>query len=108
MFIVQWLVLHGFLSVVANRALIPRFATTGITPWQSALLSLAIHSTIIFFCALKATVSHGPQFTFERGLPQQCEIPYQPFTSTVPLFGAPYLFDAEFNKYYRYLYAADY
>jgi hypothetical protein len=52
----------SFLSVLANRAQIPllRFATTGITPWQSALkcrlLTVAIHDAIIFFVAIRSTI----------------------------------------------------
>jgi hypothetical protein len=76
----------GIQSFVAFRAQIPRFAKTGITPWQTALkfriLAVAIRGTNIFFLAIRGlntTVCHNPQYTFERGLPQQSEIQYPPF-----------------------------
>jgi hypothetical protein len=33
----------GFRSVVENRAPVPRFATTAITPWQTALKCTAVY-----------------------------------------------------------------
>jgi hypothetical protein len=86
----------GFQSFVANRAQIPRFATTGIPPWQSALkfrlLTVAIRGTNIFVVAIRVTIFffvairglntatyHCTRYTFDRGLSQQSEIQYQPF-----------------------------
>jgi hypothetical protein len=77
----------GFLSFLENRARLPRFATTGITPWQTALNCtadchnknnpLAICSKIrgtqlsaVCHTRVKSSTSH--------------------FTSNVPLFAAPY------------------
>jgi hypothetical protein len=73
----------GIQLFVAFRAQIPRFSTTEITPWQSALkfriLAVAIRGTNIFFLAIRGintAVCHNPRYTFERGLPQQSEIQY--------------------------------
>jgi hypothetical protein len=99
----------GFHSVVANRAPIPRLATTGITPWPTALkciafatkgithgqsalkfrlLTVAICGTIIFFVTIRClntVVFHDSRYIFECGLPQQSEIQYQPFNIDSPL-----------------------
>jgi hypothetical protein len=67
---------------------VPPFATTGISHCKSALklrlLTVAIRGTIIFFVAIGGLYTaawHSPsqRSTFERGLPQQSEIQYQPF-----------------------------
>jgi hypothetical protein len=86
----------GIQSFVAFRVQIPRFATTGITPWQSALkfrlLAVAIRGTNIFLLAIRGLNTancHNPRYTFERGLPQQSEIQYPPFyIDSPPVRGA--------------------
>jgi hypothetical protein len=59
----------GFHSVLANRAQIPRFAKTVITPWQTALkfrfLTVAICGMNIFLFQITA-VCHDPRYTFEK------------------------------------------
>jgi hypothetical protein len=64
---------NGFHCVLANRAQIPRFAKTGITPWQTALkfglLTVAICGMNIFLLAIRGQITevcHDPRYTFEK------------------------------------------
>jgi hypothetical protein len=85
-----------FHSVLAYRAQIPRFAKSGITPWQTALKGMNI-----FLLAIRGqntAVCHDPRYTFERGLPQQSEIQYPSFYIDSPPVRGAQSFDARIYK----------
>jgi lysozyme family protein len=61
----------GFQSVVANRAQIPWFATTGITPWQTA-----IKCTTVCHNSNNPLANRSPQFATTVITPWQTALKY--------------------------------